>query len=149
MNANTLCKLMTQRRNVLAELLELGRHQIDVIAAGRMSELMALLAQKQRPLQQLAEICHVLREAAQEDPQQRRWDSETQRQQCREDQEQCEQMHVELLAIEAQCETALQESRETLQQRISRLDSAHQAANQYANCDAGPTVGARLDLSSN
>ncbi len=57
-------------------------------------------------------------------------------------------MHLELLAIEAECESALQQSRATLQQRLDRVDSGHAAANGYARTDRPPTSGATLDLSS-
>ncbi len=57
-------------------------------------------------------------------------------------------MHIELLAIEAQCETALGESREILQQQLGSIDTAQQAATRYAKSEALPTVGLRLDLCS-
>ncbi len=148
MNGTALSELISRRRTILSQLLEIGGRQMEVIAAGRMTELMGLLAEKQQPLQQLGEISTLLREAAQDDPQARQWESAESREKCRVQQQQCEQMHIELLAIEAQCETALSESRESLQQRLGQIDSANQAANKYVDSEAIPTLGNRLDLSS-
>lgn len=148
MDGNTLTALITERESILARLLELSHQQIEVITAGRMSELMSLLGEKQVPLQRLGDISKSLREASDDDPNARRWESEQARAQCRLTQDRCEKMHIELLAIEAQCETALTESRQMVQQKLTQLDSAHQAATRYASVDAVPASGVRLDLSS-
>ncbi len=148
MDGAQLSELIETRRTVLSELLEIGGRQISAIAAGRMSELMSLLAAKQVPLGRLGEISARLREAAGEDAESRRWESSQARDKCRQDQDDCEQMHLELLAIEAQCEAALVQSRAALEQQLSDVDAAHQAATSYANSDATPTMGIRLDLSS-
>ena len=148
MDGAQLSALITERQSILAQLLELGTRQVDVIAAGRMSELMRILAEKQDPLQRLGEISELLRETAGEDPRGRKWNSQRDRDACRQAQDDCERMHIELLAIEAQCETALNESRNAIQQELQQIDSAHQAASHYAHAEASQTAGIRLDLSS-
>lgn len=148
MDGAQLSALITERQAILAQLLELGTRQVDVIAAARMSELMRILAEKQIPLQRLGEISELLRETASADPGSRKWNSQQDRDACRQAQDDCERMHIELLAIEAQCETALHESRDAIQQELQQIDSAHQAASQYAHAEATQTAGIRLDLSS-
>jgi hypothetical protein len=148
MDGAELSALITERQTILDQLLELGARQVDVIAAGRMSELMRILTDKQIPLQRLGEISERLRETADDDPRARRWNSQQDRDLCRQAQDDCERMHVELLAIEAQCETALHESRNAIQQELQQIDSAHQAASQYAHAEATQTAGIRLDLLS-
>ena len=113
-----------------------------------MSELMQLLSEKQSPLNRLSEVASSIRRAAADDPATRRWDSEEARARCRRKQDECEQMHLELLAIEAECETALLESREFIQQKLDRVDAGQQAANSYAHAQVIPTQGGQLDLSS-
>ncbi len=149
MDGAELSALIDQRQAILAQLLELGSRQVDVIASGRMSELMRILAEKQAPLQRLGDISAALRQTAGDDPQLRQWDSQQHRERCRRAQDDCERMHIELLAIEAQCETALIESRNAIQQELQQIDSAHQAATQYSHAEATQTAGIRLDLSSN
>ncbi len=148
MNGNELLELMEQRWSTLCELLEIGNRQIAAIESERMSELMRLLSEKQMPLNRLAEIAASIRQAADDDPANRQWDSEETRVRCRQRQDECEQLHLQLLAIEAECETSLIESRDFIQQRLDRVDAGQQAANSYAHALATPTQGGQLDLSS-
>lgn len=148
MNGNELLELIEQRWSTLRELLEIGNRQIAAIEAERMSELMRLLSEKQAPLNRLAEVAAGIRQAADDDPANRRWDSEETRVHCRQRQDECEQLHLQLLAIEAECETALIESREFIQKKLDRVDAGQQAANSYAHAQVTPTQGGRLDLSS-
>jgi hypothetical protein len=57
-------------------------------------------------------------------------------------------MHLDLLGIEAECESVLQQSRDELQQRLERVDAGRAAANEYARSERMDTTGERLDLSS-
>lgn len=145
MEGKQLAELMNQRWSTLRELLEISDRQMTAIESGQMTELMRLLSEKQTPLNRLAEIAELIRDAADDDPEARLWDSPDSRNRCRQQQEECEQMHLELLAIEAECETALKKSRDTIQQNLEQVDSARQAANTYQT--AAPTAGSRLDLS--
>ncbi len=148
MNGNELLELFEQRWSTLSELLEIGKRQIAAIESERMSELMRLLSEKQTPLNRLVEFATSIRQAADDDPATRKWDSEETRERCRRRQQECEQLHLELLAIEAECETALIESREFIQKKLDRVDAGQQAANSYAHSQATPTQGGQLDLSS-
>ncbi len=148
MDGNQLSELISQRWTILRELLEVGNRQMAAIRDGRMSELMRLLSGKQLPLQRLAEIADELRGAAEDDPQARVWESEQARLSCRRQQEECEKMHLELLAIEAECETTLQQSRSSIQQKLDRVDVGRQAATSYGQGQTRHTSGGTLDLSS-
>lgn len=147
MNGAELSDLIAERHQILSRLLALGNQQVEAIAGGRMSELMRLLSEKQSPLQRLAEISKKLRATSEDDPAERLWPSPEARQQCRANQEACEQMHVELLAIEAHCETALNQCRDRVQDQLNQLDASRQAAIQYAHSQTTPSRGGRLDLS--
>ena len=146
MDANQLADLIQQRFATLDELLKLGRRQTEAIEAGRMTDLMRILSQKQHPLSRLTEIAELLRPAVQDDPTLRHWPSENARQTCRRQQEQCDQMHLELLAIEAACESALQDNRASIQHEIEQLNSSYQAAKHYAPQPSVGTSGGQLDL---
>ena len=148
MDGQELSQLIEDRWSTLHQLLEISSRQMDAIRGGRMSELMRLLSEKQKPLTQLVAVADQIRLASEDDHAARHWQSDTQRQRCREQQEECERMHLELLAIEAECETALQHSRATLAQRIDRIDTGQAAAKGYASVDRPPASGATLDLSS-
>ena len=148
MDGRQLSELMDQRWSALRELLEISDRQMAAIDAGQMSELMRLLSEKQGPLERLAEIAAKIRVAAGDDPDARPWESEQDRTRCRERQEECEKMHLQLLAIEAECEAKLGHSRESIAQRLQRLDATRQAASSYARTATVPSSGGQLDLSS-
>ena len=144
MDGKQLSDLIAQRWSTLRELVDISNRQITAIDAGRMSELMRLLSEKQLPLNHLAEIAEKILSAAGDDPTARTWETEGARVLCRQQQEECEKMHLELLAIEAECETSLTKSRASIQQKIDRVDAGRQAAASY---HAPPTSGGQLDLS--
>jgi hypothetical protein len=148
MDGNQLSELISQRWAILRELLDVGDRQMAAIRDGRMSELMRLLSGKQLPLQRLSEIADELRGATDDDPQARVWESEEARLFCRGQQEECEKMHLALLAIEAECETTLQQSRSSIQQKLDRVDVGRQAATSYGQGQTRNTSGGTLDLSS-
>ncbi|MFK8112572.1 MAG: flagellar export chaperone FlgN [Rubripirellula sp.] len=153
MDGQQLSQLMTVRWTALQQLLEVSEHQIQAIRAGHMSELMRILSQKQPHLSRLSNAAAQLRATTSDDPEQRHWDSPALREACRIQQEECEKMHLELLAIEAHCETLLQETRTGIQSELQQIDNAHLAASSYAQSQATgsqPTShrGGQLDLSS-
>jgi FlgN protein len=153
MDGNELSTLIAIRWAALEELLEISSRQIEVIRSGHMNELMRILSAKQQPLARLAEVAQRLRGAIADKPDSRQWASPSARNACRIQQEECEKMHLELLAIEAECETMLQQTRTGIQDELQRLEHSHQAAVSYAQSQARgshpvATSGGRLDLSS-
>lgn len=148
MDGAELTQLIGQRLSILRSLREVARRQVEAIGEGRLSDLMRLLSEKQKPLSQLSAIAKKLRVAVDDDPESRVWDSEAQRATCSRQQEECETLHLELLAMEAECETALQESRSSIQQQLDRVDAGRQAVDGYAASHQVSTSGGRLDLSS-
>ena len=148
MDGTELSELIHQRLSNLRELLDLSRRQMAAIEAGRMSELMRLLSDKQAPLSRLTSLAPQIRAAADDDPAARLWENEQARVSCRRQQEECEKTHLELLAIEAECETALQNSRHRIGQQIDRVDAGKRAATTYAHSPSGSNRGGQLDLSS-
>ncbi|MGI9472230.1 MAG: flagellar export chaperone FlgN [Rubripirellula sp.] len=148
MDGDELSELITRRWSTLRELLECSRKQIDAIESGQMSDLMRLLSDKQRPISELVSIAEQLRLATHDDPEQRNWASPEMRQRCRDQQHECETMHLELLAIEAECEATLSANRQEVQERLAKVDAGWQAASGYAHQSSSPTSGGQLDLSS-
>lgn len=148
MDGTRLSELVSQRHAVLTELLDISNRQVDAITGARMTELMSLLAEKQAPLLVLNELSATLRQCSGDNADKRVWESGEARRACRRENETCERMLVKLLAMEAECETLLARSRETLQQQLGRAEGARQAISGYSKTDAKPTVGGQLDLSS-
>lgn len=147
MDGTELLSLMTQRYATLCELKELSHQQAAAIAAGQMGELMRILSRKQQPIARLTALARQLNQAADDDPDLRDWTSAAERQTCRQTQQQCEQLHVELLALETASESALQHARTEVEQQLGQLDASHQASQRYLLRPAAATVGTSLDLS--
>lgn len=154
MESELLVQLIDARFELLSRLITLSRQQRQAIEENQMTELMRVLSDKQKLIEMLAKVSRQLSPASKDDPQQRRWSSEEARQQCRERQEACEQMHVELLAMEAECESGLTSRRGDIEDQLMRLSGADQATKSYSQAGVanGHSVsgakGARLDLSS-
>ncbi|MAI71270.1 MAG: hypothetical protein CMM01_10185 [Rhodopirellula sp.] len=148
MNGNEVAALIKQRWEILDQLLSISRLQMTAIQQGQMSELMRLLSEKQKPLNQLIELGDQFGAANADDSVERHWDSDAIREQCRKQQDDCEKMNLELLAIEAECESKLSQNRDELRQRLERVDSGWQAVSGYADQAAYATSGGSLDLSS-
>lgn len=148
MDGDELSGLIQQRWEILHRLLEISRKQMHAIESGQMSDLMRILSEKQRPLNDLFAIADQLRVAMDDDPERRHWSTASSRQRCREQQNECEQMHLELLAIEAECESNLSRNRQQVQERLAKVDAGWQAASGYAESSPSATTGGRLDLSS-
>ena len=153
MDAITLDQLVDQRHETLTELLKISQHQIDAIETNRMSDLMKILSEKQKTIQRLADLSQRLKPALADNPQTRDWPSESQRDRCRTRQQQCDQMHAELMQIEATCEATLQANRTDMTGRLERLSSGTDATSGYAQAQqfsptAGPeNTGSQLDFS--
>ena len=148
MTGAELHHLIDQRWNHLRQLRDLADRQIAAIGGGNMSELMRVLSAKQTPIAELGRIAERLRSALDDDPDRRVWESAQQRVECRQRQAECEELHLQLLAIESQCEGELQKSRDQVRSQIERMDSGRAAANQYAEVNRSEVRGERLDLSS-
>ena len=148
MNGNEVATLIQQRWEILDQLLSISRLQMKAIEQGQMSELMRLLSEKQKPLNKLIKLGDQLGVASADDSDERLWDSNDIREQCRKQQDDCEKLNLELLAIEAECESKLSQNRDELRQRLERVDSGWQAVSGYADHSTQATTGGSLDLSS-
>ncbi len=148
MNGNEVAALIQQRWEILDQLLSISRLQMTAIERGQMSELMRLLSEKQKPLNKLIELGNQIGVASADDSEDRYWDSNDIREQCRRQQDDCEKMNLELLAIEAECESKLSQNRDELRERLERVDSGWQAVSGYADHALHATSGGSLDLSS-
>ncbi len=147
MNGNEVAALIQQRWEILDQLLSISRLQMTAIERGQMSELMRLLSEKQKPLNKLIELGNQIGVASADDSEDRYWDSNDIREQCRRQQDDCEKMNLELLAIEAECESKLSQNRDELRERLERVDSGWQAVSGYADHELHATGGGSLDLS--
>ena len=139
-----LSQLVTQRLRILEELLEMGRRQREVVAAGDTERLMTLLVAKHKLLRQLQVIERSLDPFREEDPESRRWRSPQDRAACRAAMERSTQILRQIEELDRHAESELVKQRAATEQQLQGLDHAHQARSAYL--DVGGGVPSRLDL---
>jgi len=148
MNGTEVSSLVAQRYEVLTWLMQMTHQQKSAVEAGRMNELMHLLAEKQQPLERLNLYSKQLHQAIQDDPETRQWVNQSLRSDCRRQHEMCEKMLVDLMEMEADCERQLEQSRSRIEAEILRSDGAKQANQVYSQSHHTSSTGGQLDLSS-
>lgn len=141
-----LADLVGRKFNCLAQLFALGRQQTELIGAGDMSQLLNVLAAKQRLLADLQQLERRLDPFRGQSADQRQWPGEAQRQQCADQIARSEQLFRAILAQEQQAEDALRERRDQTAERLHTAHSATQARSAYSS-NFLPSCG-QLDLST-
>ena len=145
-DTNTLAKLIAAKHDVLVQLRQLSRQQLDLIDEGDMSKLLVLLSAKQSLLGQLQKVERQLDPFRSQDPEGRRWESSQLRQQTRQTAERCEGLLGEIMMIEKQGESDLVRRRDAAAHHLQGVHTAARARGAYSQPNADH--GRRLDLSS-
>ena len=148
MTASTaqLAALINQKQDVLKQLRQVSRHQLDLIETSDMDRLIRALATKQKLLTELQRIETDLDPFRDDDPDQRVWVSAEARRLCRQTADRCASVLQEVMLLEKHGQTALQERRDRV---VSRLDGIqHGAAANRAYSNVSRRRHGRLDLSS-
>src|SRR5688572_8848531 len=133
METDFLAQLIDARHHVLVQLQELARQQAVLVQDGDMTRLMSLLAVKQRLLNTLQDHERKLEPFRVQDPEQRLWRSNADRQRCREVAEHSELMLGEILRVERQCETELIQRRDDAAKLLQGAHSAARATQAYVS----------------
>jgi hypothetical protein len=145
MNTQILAQLMTRKRQVLTLLRDAAKAQLSLIASSDMSRLLRVLGVKQPLVNELHAVDGLLAPFRSEEPQDRRWESELQRQQCQADATACADLLAELLELERRGEQELLVRREATQQQLHELDSTATAQHAYMEL---PATTSSFDLTA-
>ena len=141
-----LSDLICRKHRVLVQLRQLGRDQLALIEANDLTQLLKLLASKQRLLGELQSVERQLDPFRAQDPESRVWRSAEDRDRCARAAAECEAMREEIVQAER-----LSESRMTLRrdEAASRLQGLHQASQvRHAYIEPAQSDWRQLDLSS-
>ena len=141
-----LANLIDQKCEVLSHLRELARRQVEIISAGDMTKLLALLAAKQQQVDMLQNIDRQLDPFRREDPDQRIWRSAADRDRCRRVAEKCEALLKEIVVVEKQSEADLVVRRDQTATKLQAAHSANEACSAYAQRPQPPAKA--IDLTS-
>lgn len=146
LDTDLLTKLVQARFTCLTLLRDIGRRQLELVEQRNLTSLLDVLAAKQRPLLDLQRIERALAPFRDQDPEQRVWHSQTQREQCAGMVRQCDSLLAEILAQEKFSENCMTRQRDETAAQLRLFQTAGQAHGAYAAASA--TEISQIDLSS-
>jgi flagellar biosynthesis/type III secretory pathway chaperone len=141
-----LTKLLADKCQLLTQLRQLGARQFQSIDTADLSQLLNLLAAKQRLIGGLQTIEQQLNPYREQSPDEREWASPADRHQCAQLAETCQQLLAEVVEIEKQSEHCLVLRRDEAATRLQAAHFASQARQAYDG-PAGVALS-QVDLSS-
>jgi len=144
LDTNLLAELVRVKRQRLLELRTISVRQGELIAHGRITALLDLLAIKQRVLLNLQQIGQALQPFQGQRPEERRWASPELRAQCADHLAECEKLLEEILQREKACELDLARQRDDTAHQIQGMHAAGRAREAYLPHTQRPM--SRLDL---
>jgi flagellar biosynthesis/type III secretory pathway chaperone len=146
LDTNTLTQLLAQKCELLVQLRQIVARQTEFINTSDLSQLLNLLAVKQRFIGKLQTIQRQLGPYRGQLPQERQWNSEDDRRRCAELADACQRLLAEVMEIEKHSESQLILRRDEAATRLHAVHFAIQTREAYVGADA-PTI-TQVDLSS-
>lgn len=146
LETDLLADLIHRKRHCLVQLRTMGEKQLELVRGGCMTELLDVLAMKQKMLGQLQGIERELDPFRNQDPESRPWRTQRERQTCADELAGCEVLLAEIVCQERQSEQELVQRREETAAQLQGVHWAHQARQAYL-APSRASLG-QLDLSS-
>ena len=146
MDTDLLASFIGKKHDVLEQLRQLSRRQMDLIGEGDMTGLLSVLNVKQNLLVALQAVERDLDPFRQQDPDQRPWRTVADRQRCRQVSDRCDALLQEVMLIEKQSEAALRHRRDAVAHRLQGMHSASHARAAYV--ETLPPTMSQFDLTS-
>ena len=143
-HTDQLLRLLSQKRDCLRQLRDVGNQQLTYITTGDMEQLLTLLASKQRLIQGLNDMERSLDPYRSDDQGQRRWRSVDVRKACEQLAADCQALFSEVWAQEQQSEQQMTLRRDETGRQLQALSAQVQARSAYGETPA-PLAG-QLDL---
>ena len=146
METDLLADLIGRKRDCLVQLRDMGLRQFELVQEGSMTELLEVLAVKQRVLFALQKVERSLEPFRGQSPESRHWRSPEARVQTARRLDECEALLGEILKREKQSEQELIRRRDETAAQLQGVHAAGRARGAYLSpFDSAP---AQLDLSS-
>lgn len=136
-----LSELIRRKQECLSQLKVMGRRQVELVESGSMTELLDVLAAKQRLLSRLEQTERELDPFRGQDPEQRRWRTPQLRRACADKLADCQTLLREIMTQEKDSEQDLIRRRDEAAVRLQgahRADEARDAYINQAQADRGP-----------
>jgi hypothetical protein len=146
LDTDILADLIARKHGLLLQLRDLGRRQLELIEANDLTQLLKLIASKQKQLSALHALERQLDPFRQQDPETRLWRTAVDRDRCAEAASHCEALRAEIVQGERISETRLTFRRD---EAAAQLQGVHQASQiRHAYSERRENEQPRLDLSS-
>lgn len=146
LSTSLLIDLIGRKHDCLIVLRDLGARQRELIDSGDMTQLLTVLADKQRLIVQLRHLEQELDPFRDDDPDRRVWSSEAERVRCASLADRAERLLAEILDGERRSEDVLRRRRDDTAEQLAAAHIGHNARGAYADADRYPTSS--LDLSA-
>lgn len=130
-STSEFARLVHKRRQILAQLRDIGQTQSTLIERGDTTTLLRLLSVKQRVLAGLQATEHQLMPYHDEDPESRKWASQLERDNCAKEADQCRKLLREVLELERRQEQMLLARRNEAAAELRHVQSAREATGAY------------------
>jgi hypothetical protein len=146
LDTDILADLIDRKHGLLLQLRELGRRQLELIEANDLTQLLKLLASKQKLLTALQALERQLDPFRSQDPETRVWRAADDRDRCAQAASECEVVRAEIVQAERMSESRLTFRRD---EAASRIQGVHQASQiRHAYTERTEHELRQLDLSS-
>jgi len=126
-----LTEIAERKLHLLTQLRELSLDQSQLADTQRVDELLSLLSRKSDVLDRLRVIQDELKPFQTQDPEQRAWPSEAERNRCRELFDKSEGLLAELLVIDNRTLGEMTQQRDVIGQQLSQFTSAEAILEAY------------------
>jgi hypothetical protein len=126
-----LIELIGAKHQVLLELRELGRRQVDVVASGDTTSLLKLLAVKQQLIASLQGLERELSPYYAENPERRSWRSPAERANCAKQASDCNELLREIVGMEKSSAERMATRRNEVAEQLHHIHAAAQVRNAY------------------
>lgn len=126
-----LAELIGRKRQLLAQLAEVGRRQREIVDRGETSALLKLLAAKQTMIATLQQIEQQLTPYYGEDPDARVWETAESRARCAADAAECNRLLAEVLDLERGSADRMMVRRNEVAAQLQHVYTAGQARHAY------------------
>lgn len=127
-----LANLVTKKHQVLNQLYEVGRQQLEIASQPDVSTLLQLLASKQELITELQRIERDLIPHRKESPEQRQWHSANDRAACAQQAHECSALLDEVLLLENQSVDRVTARRDKVAAQSQPLYTSTQVRTAYA-----------------
>ena len=140
-----LAELIDRKQDCLARLLEIGQKQYLLARDGEITELLDVLAYKQRLIRTLGTTEQALNPFRDQDPDSRQWRSEELRERCGDGIKRCKRLLDAVMIQEKRSEQELRRRRDETARRLDEVNQAGRTRGAYVSSTA--PVASQIDLS--